>query len=300
MEISKEALIFLDNGSNGSVFLVKISERFYAVKIQKEENHEHEIEIHSKLTHPSIITFIGNIFIKDIFKTGILMELAEMTLSDIFSSEVKIRFTSKMIKSLVSAINYIHNKGIVHGDLGSHNILLSNGYLKIADFGNAQYTNNFISHINKKRIVQCPPYIAPEIFRGEECNDWTKIDMWSLGIILADIALYSKKKPLLSDLLDCPHHCTYPFCFHVINIAKELGLTIYYSDIENPDHIKWYSNEKRYIYHLYSIRYCEIINNTNVEYIPITFLRKRKAFVSNLLVFDPNRRFNAQQILNLF
>jgi len=46
---------------------------------------------------------------------------------------------SKMMRSLLSAIAYMHEKGIVHRDLKPDNILVSNtedlSLIKVADFG---------------------------------------------------------------------------------------------------------------------------------------------------------------------
>jgi len=43
--------------------------------------------------------------------------------------------------------------------------------------------NQSLRKKEKRRIVGTPDYIAPEIIRGEDCND-KAIDLWSLGVIL--------------------------------------------------------------------------------------------------------------------
>ncbi|KAL9612929.1 MAG: hypothetical protein Q9167_002512 [Letrouitia subvulpina] len=94
---------------------------------------------------------------------------------------------------LVSAVSYMHSKGVGHRDIKPENILLSaEGNLKIADFGLA----TLFSHngITKLCTTSCgsPPYTAPEVvacdsrvarkldrgYRGD------LVDIWSCGVVL--------------------------------------------------------------------------------------------------------------------
>ncbi|PIC19839.1 hypothetical protein B9Z55_025232 [Caenorhabditis nigoni] len=90
--------------------------------------------------------------------------------------------------SLLAGLKYIHLKNIVHRDLKPHNILISeSGRLKIADFGTATY---YVSETPQtlSPTVGTPGYIAPELLLGSE-NYGAEIDIWSAGIIAAEIIL---------------------------------------------------------------------------------------------------------------
>lgn len=85
-----------------------------------------------------------------------------------------------MFRQIISAIEYMHRKIIVHRDLKDNNILSdSKMNIKIADFGlSDEVPPGYKLQIYGGSLY----YIAPEIFKGEKYG--LEIDVWSLGIIL--------------------------------------------------------------------------------------------------------------------
>lgn len=95
---------------------------------------------------------------------------------------------------MMSAVSYMHSKGVAHRDLKPENLLLgSNGDLKIADFGLAA----LFKHKNEPRLCNTvcgsPPYIAPEIVSGKRSKRQDLLDqgyqpnvadIWSCGVVL--------------------------------------------------------------------------------------------------------------------
>jgi len=86
-------------------------------------------------------------------------------------------------KSIISAIDYCHSKGICHRDIKPENLLLSSkeigiASLKIADFGLARLIED-----NSLASTTCgtPGYVAPEVLQqkpyGKSC------DYWSIGVV---------------------------------------------------------------------------------------------------------------------
>ena len=89
---------------------------------------------------------------------------------------------AKICFQIFSAVFYLHNQGILHGDLNPENVLLEDKRdslsVKLADFGSALKTtekNEKGSSLGKSY------YLAPEIYDGV-CNETST--MWSAGVIL--------------------------------------------------------------------------------------------------------------------
>ncbi len=94
---------------------------------------------------------------------------------------------------LISAVGYMHSKGIAHRDIKPENILLSaEGDLKIADFGLA----TLFEYKGAKKLctASCgsPPYTAPEVVtcdarsRQKLAHGYSGdfVDVWSCGVVL--------------------------------------------------------------------------------------------------------------------
>ena len=91
--------------------------------------------------------------------------------------------SADVMRQLLSAIAYCHERGIVHRDLKPENILLSSKdtsklFIKIIDFGTAGW---YTSDTKMTQIMGSAYYIAPEVL-GHSYNE--KCDVWSCGVIL--------------------------------------------------------------------------------------------------------------------
>ena len=93
---------------------------------------------------------------------------------------------------LVSAVSFMHSKGVGHRDIKPENMLLtSDGNLKIADFGLAALFEYKGARKLSTTFCGSPPYIAPEVIacstRGQNKGSGYHpdlVDIWSCGIVL--------------------------------------------------------------------------------------------------------------------
>ena len=68
-------------------------------------------------------------------------------------------------RQIVSAVQYCHQKRIIHRDLKAENLLLDGEMnIKIADFG---FSNEFNPGQKLDTFCGSPPYAAPELFQGK-------------------------------------------------------------------------------------------------------------------------------------
>ncbi|KAK4570162.1 hypothetical protein LTR86_002242 [Recurvomyces mirabilis] len=110
-------------------------------------------------------------------------------MADPFSpSEIK-----TLLLQLTSAVDFLHDNWILHRDLKTSNILLSNrGEIKLADFGMARFVGD-PAPANLTQMVVTLWYRAPELLLGAR-EYGASIDVWSLGCIFGELLL---KQPLL-------------------------------------------------------------------------------------------------------
>mmetsp|Transcript_93389 Transcript_93389/g.290678 ORF Transcript_93389/g.290678 Transcript_93389/m.290678 type:complete len:280 (+) Transcript_93389:1285-2124(+) len=96
-----------------------------------------------------------------------------------------------LMKQLLSAVDHLHERWVLHRDLKTSNILLTNrGVLKVCDFGLARHFGDPLRTYSHNVITMW--YRAPELIMGQR-RYTTSADVWSVGCVFGELFL---RRPL--------------------------------------------------------------------------------------------------------
>ncbi|GMS99479.1 hypothetical protein PENTCL1PPCAC_21654, partial [Pristionchus entomophagus] len=174
-------LEWLGSGSQGAVFSGSWNGRPVAVKKVKDIK-EAEIGHLKHLEHPNIIKFLGVCRQAPVF--AVVMEYCTRgQLCEVLKKEHSVDSMEWVdwAKQIADGMDYLHKNKVIHRDLKSPNILMTeDGQLRICDFG----TSHQLNKMNSTQMSFCGTvsWIAPEMIKKEPCNE--KVDVWSFGVVL--------------------------------------------------------------------------------------------------------------------
>jgi serine/threonine protein kinase len=160
----------------------------------KTRNFLRELAVLVRLDHPNIVSFHaleynakGRYIVMDYCQGGTLRHLMESKL------ELSLAQKLQIIRDILSGLEHVHDRNVIHCDLKPENILLNvtaQGWMaQVADFGIAHF-NEKTEESGSTGNTGSPAYMAPERFYGKFSP---ASDLYAVGVILYE--LISGKRP---------------------------------------------------------------------------------------------------------
>ncbi|KAG7385230.1 hypothetical protein PHYPSEUDO_001699 [Phytophthora pseudosyringae] len=136
----------------------------------KERRVRKEVELWSKLRHANIVPFNG----------------ANGTLSDYLgASKDNRKSVWRLLYQVAAGLNYLHSKGVIHGDLKGNNIVVSElGTAMLTDFGLSFLDTGSCSLANRIGTLGAMQWRAPEFARQTMTRPTFTSDIYSFGMCI--------------------------------------------------------------------------------------------------------------------
>ncbi|XP_069061551.1 serine/threonine-protein kinase Nek3-like isoform X2 [Pleurodeles waltl] len=189
-------LTAIGEGSFGRALLVQHKSSSYKYVIKEIRLPKSQCGIHdsrqeaillAKMKHPNIVAFKesfeadGHLYIvMEYCDGGDLLQAIKKQRGNLFPEKKILHW----FVQLCMGVQHIHNKRVLHRDIKSKNIFLTqHGQIKLGDFGSARLL------LSPKAFactyVGTPYYVPPEIWENTPYNN--KSDIWSLGCVLYEM-----------------------------------------------------------------------------------------------------------------
>uniref|UniRef100_A0A0E0KLI7 Protein kinase domain-containing protein n=1 Tax=Oryza punctata TaxID=4537 RepID=A0A0E0KLI7_ORYPU len=175
-----------------------------------------EVKALQKLNHPNIVK-LKEVTMEN-HELFFIFENMECNLYDVIR-ERQAAFSEEEIRNfmvqILQGLAYMHNNGYFHRDLKPENLLVTDGTVKIADFGLAREVSSSPPYTD---YVSTRWYRAPEVLLQSSAYT-PAIDMWAVGAILAELFTLSPLFPGGSEtdqlykicaVLGTPDHTVWP------------------------------------------------------------------------------------------
>lgn len=162
---------------------------------QQREYLRREIEIMHRAVHPAVLRLVAFMepsetdpsarLVLEYMHNGSLFEMLERTRKGEIVDMWNVTIRTKVVFGIAAGMRYLHSLDIVHRDLKSENILLSEFFEpKICDFGLSKMMSNDNLKNNTQKLGT-PLYMAPELFQNAPYDG--RVDVYAFGMIMFEV-----------------------------------------------------------------------------------------------------------------
>jgi serine/threonine-protein kinase len=169
---------------------VKVLPEAFARDPDRLARFQREAQVLASMNHPNIAAIYG------VEERAIVMELVE---GSVLSGPVDFETALPFIHQLIDALEYAHERGVVHRDLKPPNIKITpEGRVKVLDFGLAKALSKDSSSSNPASsptltmrgtvagvIMGTAAYMAPEQARAQDVDK--RADIWAFGVVVYEM-----------------------------------------------------------------------------------------------------------------
>ena len=180
----------------GRLYILKALKSEYRGVPLYEQTLRKEFDIACPLEHSHICRVVSWETLPDLGSVIVMEYIDGLTLDEWMRTEFCTPSEAyKVVGELCEALEYLHRHQLVHRDLKPSNILITHQgqHVKLIDFG--------LADGDSYEVLKCPAgtmrYAAPEVKSGQGSADY-RADIYSLGVVLSELASLLKDKPMLA------------------------------------------------------------------------------------------------------